>query len=105
MRDIEQKLQNPFSGSILQQDGDLDAAFDLASRSADEERINALRSLKLRYFTPYEVAKLMGFPKADFNFPPEYIQKPHLCYRVLGNSLNVTVVSMLTTILIKSGLP
>ena len=87
-------------GSILQQSGNLKEAFQSAAKETDlEKRLEHLRELKLRYFSPYEVAKLMGFP-ADFKFPPEYIKKPHLCFRVLGNSLNVTVVSLLTALLI-----
>ena len=89
------------TGSVLQQSGDLVTTFQDAAKAKDsEERIKILKSLKLRYFTPYEVAKIMGFPD-DFTFPSIYISRPHLCFRVLGNSLNVTVVSMLTTLLIK----
>ena len=90
-----------FTGSVLQQSGDLVLAFQKAAKTDDQEqRLEVLKSLKLRYFTPYEVAKLMGFPN-DFSFPPEYITRPHLCFRVLGNSLNVKVVAMLTTILMR----
>ena len=92
---------NNFSGSVLQQSGDLVTAFQDAAKAEDlEERIKILKSLKLRYFTPFEVAKLMGFPN-DFDFPSIYVSRPHLCFRVLGNSLNVTVVAMLTTLLIR----
>lgn len=80
-------------------------AFEKASKSTSpEEKRQMLRTLKLRYFSPSEVALLMGFPNS-IQFPPEYIKKPQLCFRVLGNSLNVTVVSMLTTVLLKSSLP
>ena len=89
------------TGSVLQQSGELSTAFHNAAKAENsEERIKILRSLKLRYFTPFEVAKLMGFPD-DFTFPSMYISRPHLCFRVLGNSLNVTVVAMLSTLLIK----
>jgi len=48
----------------------------------------------MRYFTPREVARLMGFPEApEFTFPDSCANI--LCYRLLGNSLNVTVVSTL----------
>merc|ERR1712156_1156918 len=89
------------TGSVLQQSGDLVTAFQDAAKAEDlEERIKILKSLKLRCFTPFEVAKLMGFPD-DFDFPSVYVSRPHLCFRVLGNSLNVTVVAMLSTLLIK----
>lgn len=60
--------------------------------------------LRLRYFSPLEIARLMGFPVAGtageaFGFPPDYAEKPLLCYRVLGNSLNVKVVAFLIRLL------
>ncbi|XP_070200651.1 tRNA (cytosine(38)-C(5))-methyltransferase-like [Littorina saxatilis] len=57
-----------------------------------EAELSVLRRLKLRYFTPREVANLLCFPP-QFVFPEELntIQ----CHRVLGNSLNVHVVSVL----------
>ena len=94
------------TGSILQQRGDLKDAFQKAGTTKAKDRLAALKGLELRFFTPFEVAKLMGFPAPSrFQFPKDYIQRPHLCYRVLGNSLNVSVVSMLTTLLIKGSLP
>nr|CAG4649531.1 EOG090X0A4V [Scapholeberis mucronata]SVE93763.1 EOG090X0A4V [Scapholeberis mucronata] len=57
---------------------------------------STLRSLQLRYFTPREVANLMGFP-ASFKFPPTTTNKTR--YRLLGNSLNVFVVSKLFNLL------
>ena len=60
----------------------------------DEEKLKELRKLKLRYFSPEEIALLMGFPP-EFSFPEgdklSRLQK----YRLLGNSLNVKIVSML----------
>jgi tRNA (cytosine38-C5)-methyltransferase len=54
--------------------------------------------MDIRYFTPYEIARLHGFPVGrinhlSFEFPPgvETMQQ----YRLLGNSLSVTVVSRL----------
>ncbi|XP_019543074.3 tRNA (cytosine(38)-C(5))-methyltransferase [Aedes albopictus] len=58
----------------------------------DGERMKLLKSLKVRYFTPTEVARLMCFPE-DFEFPKQTTDKQ--CYRVLGNSINVLVVSSL----------
>eukprot|EP00742_Colponemidia_sp_Colp-10_P007646 GILJ01008241.1.p1 GENE.GILJ01008241.1~~GILJ01008241.1.p1 ORF type:complete len:358 (-),score=42.47 GILJ01008241.1:115-1188(-) len=47
---------------------------------------------RLRYFTPREVANLMGFPQS-FSFPPSLGARK--CYALLGNSLNVGVVAHL----------
>lgn len=54
--------------------------------------IESLKELRLRYFTPKEVLKLMAFPK-DYNFPQNISLKQ--CYRLLGNSVNVKVISEL----------
>ncbi|KAI9296437.1 S-adenosyl-L-methionine-dependent methyltransferase [Neoconidiobolus thromboides FSU 785] len=53
------------------------------------------KATRYRYFTEYEIAKLMGFPvmKNKFEFPPEVSLKNR--YKLLGNSLNVLVVSRL----------
>uniref|UniRef100_A0A7N8XVQ5 tRNA (cytosine(38)-C(5))-methyltransferase n=1 Tax=Mastacembelus armatus TaxID=205130 RepID=A0A7N8XVQ5_9TELE len=56
------------------------------------EPIPRLLKLKLRYFTPREVANLMGFPQS-FSFPAQVPTKQQ--YKVLGNSLNVVVVAKL----------
>jgi len=62
--------------------------------TAADDDLELKRSLKMRYFTPREVARLMGFPEApEFTFPDSCANI--LCYRLLGNSLNVTVVSTL----------
>lgn len=65
----------------------------------DDEKLQQLRSLRLRYFTPYEVAKLMSFPK-HFTFPVDTTNKQR--YRVLGNSINVAVVAKLIELLCKN---
>lgn len=62
----------------------------------DESELLDLMDLKIRYFTPSEVAKLMNFPK-DFHFPKNLTDKQK--YRLLGNSLNVHVVSQLIYLL------
>ncbi|KAH8027644.1 hypothetical protein HPB51_007194 [Rhipicephalus microplus] len=54
-----------------------------------EHVLEKLRSLRLRYFTPREVARLMCFPQ-HFAFPREL--KPRHRYQLLGNSVNVCVV-------------
>ena len=61
-----------------------------------EEAVECLRKLNLRYFAPKEVANLMCFPNA-FHFPPSLSRNQ--CYKVMGNSLNVYVVSILMTYL------
>lgn len=62
-----------------------------------EEQLIKLKSLKMRYFTPQEVAKLMNFP-SEFTFPDNTIAKQR--YRVLGNSINVAVVGKLIELLV-----
>ena len=87
------------TGSILQQSGDLDLAyqrFRALDQDNSEERLKVLDELKLRYLTPREISRLMGFPET-FQFPQD---TPLLhCYRVLGNSLNVAVVGYLLKLL------
>lgn len=61
-----------------------------------EARLEILRTLQLRYFTPMEVAKLMSFP-AQFKFPNEITNRQR--YRLLGNSINVALVGKLIKIM------
>ena len=72
----------------------LDEAFRdyLTGRSLGKEAGACVAPLKLRYFTPREVANLMCFPQS-FSFPLSATQQQ--CYRVLGNSLNIHVVAAL----------
>ncbi|XP_070565803.1 tRNA (cytosine(38)-C(5))-methyltransferase-like [Ptychodera flava] len=58
----------------------------------DTEKVSILKQLQLRYFTPREVANLMCFPP-EFCFPESTSLKQR--YRLLGNSLNVHVVTVL----------
>lgn len=60
------------------------------------ERLARLKELQLRYFTPAEVSRLMSFPKR-FSFPDTTTNRQR--YRLLGNSINVLVVSKLIKIL------
>lgn len=55
-----------------------------------------VKGLKLRYFTPQEVLSLMMFPET-YSFPASITTKQ--CYRLLGNSVNVQVISELLKIL------
>ena len=64
--------------------------------SNTNEFINSLKLLKLRFFTPKEVSALMSFPKY-YKFPTNITVKQQ--YRLLGNSVNVRVISELLKIL------
>jgi tRNA (cytosine38-C5)-methyltransferase len=55
--------------------------------------------LKLRYFTPREIARLHGFPD-EFEFPDSL--NDHQKYALLGNSLTTNLVAELLCCLIKS---
>ncbi|XP_017782245.1 PREDICTED: tRNA (cytosine(38)-C(5))-methyltransferase [Nicrophorus vespilloides] len=56
-----------------------------------------LLSLKMRFFTPREVCRLMAFPET-FAFPASTTKKQ--MFNLLGNSVNVKVVSELIKVLI-----
>lgn len=62
--------------------------------------LEKLRGLRLRYFTPSEVGRLMCFPES-FRFPPDL--KPRHRYQLLGNSINVRVVRALMDHLLDDG--
>lgn len=61
-----------------------------------DDQLQLFLSLRLRYFTPKEVSRLMCFPE-DFTFPNKTTTKQK--YRLLGNSINVAVVSKLIFLL------
>ncbi|RUS89907.1 hypothetical protein EGW08_002348 [Elysia chlorotica] len=96
------------AGSVVQTSTDVKATQEASrfksqavalqnSQTWGEEELSLLRRLELRYFTPREVANLLCFPM-NFGFPEgvSNIQK----YRVLGNSLNVHVVSTLIKLMV-----
>lgn len=87
------------TGSVLQScvDVELERVFKNLELLSEEDRLKQLLQLKLRYFTAREIANLMGFPD-DFTFPKHISVKQQ--YRVLGNSLNVHVVSHLIRLMI-----
>lgn len=87
------------TGSVLQScsDVDLEEVFKSLEQQPCVENLRQLERLKLRYFTPREVANLMGFP-ADFSFPENVSLKQR--YRVLGNSLNILVVAQLIKLML-----
>ena len=87
----------PFAGSLIQQSGDLDALYSRARQEPDEDkRVEILKELRLRRFSPSEIARILGFP-STFRFPEETTTAQR--YRVLGNSLNVSVVAKLMRIM------
>nr|CAG4651175.1 EOG090X0A4V [Simocephalus serrulatus]SVE94384.1 EOG090X0A4V [Simocephalus serrulatus] len=85
------------TGSVLQHNDEEKFHEKFAEYERDGE-ISQLKPLKLRYFTPREIANLMGFPN-QFDFPLSTSLKTR--YRLLGNSLNVFVVSSLFKILLQ----
>ncbi|XP_022246966.1 tRNA (cytosine(38)-C(5))-methyltransferase-like isoform X2 [Limulus polyphemus] len=62
------------------------------------QTVELLKQLKLRYFTPREVANLLHFPSM-FSFP-SHLKKKQL-YQILGNSINVYVVCELLKLLLQ----
>ncbi|XP_026762501.1 tRNA (cytosine(38)-C(5))-methyltransferase [Galleria mellonella] len=58
--------------------------------------IETLKELRLRFFTPKEILSLMSFPEV-YEFPKNISTKQ--CYRLLGNSVNVKVISELLKLL------
>ncbi|NWX43710.1 TRDMT methyltransferase, partial [Steatornis caripensis] len=88
------------TGSVLQTavDVQLESVFKHIEELPEEEKLMKLSTLKLRYFTPREIANLHGFP-LEFGFPDKVTTKQ--CYRLLGNSLNVHVVAKLISVLLR----
>lgn len=62
-----------------------------------EEYLQQMLNLNLRFFTPKEISRLMCFPES-FNFPNISNKQK---YMLLGNSVNVKVVSELIKLLNK----
>ncbi|XP_023281851.1 tRNA (cytosine(38)-C(5))-methyltransferase isoform X3 [Seriola lalandi dorsalis] len=87
------------TGSVLQgcTETQMESVFAGLDQVSEEEKVQQLLKLKLRYFTPREVANLMGFPQS-FMFPEGVSTLQQ--YRTLGNSLNVVVVSRLLQLLV-----
>ncbi|EGG17539.1 DNA (cytosine-5-)-methyltransferase [Cavenderia fasciculata] len=71
------------TGSVLQLNESL---------KPDASDPNSLLPLRLRYFTPKEITRLHGFPE-EFKFHPSLTSQQ--CFRLIGNSLNVKIVSEL----------
>ncbi|KAM4705617.1 tRNA (cytosine(38)-C(5))-methyltransferase isoform 2-T2 [Rhinophrynus dorsalis] len=89
------------TGSVLQTapDVQIDLVYKSLEQLTEEEKLAKLLMLKMRYFTPREIANLHGFPP-EFGFPAKVTTKQQ--YRLLGNSLNVHIVAKLISILLQS---
>ncbi|XP_011690964.1 PREDICTED: tRNA (cytosine(38)-C(5))-methyltransferase [Wasmannia auropunctata] len=70
---------------------------EVANHENDSDKqMQILSDLKLRFFSPREVCRLMCFPE-DFQFPEHITDKQK--YRLLGNSINIHVVGRLILLL------
>lgn len=88
------------TGSIFTEKSEVDVKilYDQISNciSGSDEHLHLARQLKLRFFTPREVSRLMSFPE-NFTFPE--IMTNRQKYMLLGNSINVKVVAELIKLL------
>lgn len=86
------------TGSVIQcnKGENLDNAFQ-EYLSMGRKCVQSIVKLRLRYFSPTEIAGLLWFP-AQFHFPANVTMKQQ--YQLLGNSLNVYVVSLLVKLII-----
>jgi len=82
------------TGSVLTEktEQEIHRAFHQAAEQDETSKGKTLLQLRLRYFSPQEIANLMCFPKS-FGFPSFVTMKQK--YRLLGNSINVQVVAEL----------
>ncbi|XP_062596598.1 tRNA (cytosine(38)-C(5))-methyltransferase-like [Saccostrea cucullata] len=98
------------AGSIFQMStniSNMEKASELKDRTQElknrddwsDEDYEVLSRLRLRYFTPREIANFLCFP-ATYDFP-ENLSRIQL-YRTLGNSLNVHVVSALIQLMVRN---
>ncbi|XP_072109891.1 tRNA (cytosine(38)-C(5))-methyltransferase isoform X4 [Mobula birostris] len=87
------------TGSVLKTASDVELALVFLSfeTMSEDEKLTQLAKLKLRYFTPREIANLHGFPP-EFSFPEKISLKQR--YRLLGNSLNIHVVAKLIKLMV-----
>ena len=65
--------------------------------SLTERDMTMLRGMRLRYFTPSEIAKIHCL-SSNFQFPSSISRKQ--CWKVLGNGLNAHVVAVLMRLLL-----
>eukprot|EP00794_Sanderia_malayensis_P016783 gene16783-18478_t len=82
------------TGSVLtnKTENEIQTAFEEINNMNEEKKGKSLLNLGLRYFSPREIANLMCFPKS-FDFPAGITKKQQ--YKLLGNSINIFVVSEL----------
>jgi len=86
------------TGSVLQTAGDAADVYQRANKEESvEDTVTILKELKLRYFTPSEICRLLCFAN-HFNFPSNITKKQQ--YKVLGNSINVKVVVLMIYLLL-----
>ncbi|CAK5279843.1 unnamed protein product [Mycena citricolor] len=91
------------AGSIVQLNEDedttsvFDAFLDAQTTSRPEDAVRILDCLRLRYFTPDELLRIFAFnplrTPQTFTWPPSVSRK--VKYRLIGNSVNVRVVTEL----------
>ncbi|XP_076045302.1 tRNA (cytosine(38)-C(5))-methyltransferase isoform X2 [Oratosquilla oratoria] len=89
------------TGSVLQSNisvslSDIYSEVNALPVEDTDAKLELLRKLELRYFTPEEVLRLMCFPEW-FTLPQSLTDKQK--YKVLGNSINVLVVTQLLRLL------
>ncbi|XP_045113172.1 tRNA (cytosine(38)-C(5))-methyltransferase-like isoform X3 [Portunus trituberculatus] len=91
------------TGSVVQHNSQVDMSEIYSKVQAlsddDQLKVELLHQLELRYFTPEEVARLMCFP-SWFTFPSTTTRKQR--YKLLGNSINVLVVTCLLLVLVEN---
>ncbi|KAF5277223.1 hypothetical protein FQR65_LT03929 [Abscondita terminalis] len=77
---------------------ELDSVYNELNKYTDdsESYLNCIKKLQLRFFTPREVCRLMCFPEY-FQIPRDITDKQ--MYMLLGNSINIKVVSELIKLL------
>ncbi|TCD61788.1 hypothetical protein EIP91_007942 [Steccherinum ochraceum] len=100
------------AGSILQMNEELDTTvlfniFLEAQSREDSKALEILAPLRLRYFTPSELLRIFGFnaSRSDGLIEDEFLWPPGLTaktqYKLIGNSVNVGVVTKLIDYLFK----
>ncbi|KAJ9460957.1 cytosine-5-methyltransferase [Diplonema papillatum] len=87
-------------GSVLLQEGSVDAYHREAHAIADQntDSHGSFKEFSIRYFVPREVAALLGYP-GTFVLPEDLLPIQH--FRLLGNSLSVSVVARLVSYLLQ----
>ncbi|KHJ45151.1 C-5 cytosine-specific DNA methylase [Trichuris suis] len=76
-----------------------DALERLQRCQTDAEKLDLIKQIRIRLFHPEEIKRLLGFPES-FRFPEEFTLRKR--YQMLGNSVNVVVLSNLIRRLILS---